>query len=287
SGVRDDPTIRQQNFRHGQGVIGVNEAYLQGRAGPVFLFFGREPVAWVGEGDQSLALSAAGPPRAHFSFGRRLTQWEVPSFGRQLSDVDLTPSLDNVSPAQHWLRNLYAHSLTFWPWAPVELTIGETALVPRTTGGLDWAYLNPIMPYQLTQHEKNQSGQGDANLTGFFSVRATWGRATLSGQLLLDDFQLDANDKKIYPNQLAWTLGATYPLHLALATSVGIHWQKVQSFTYVGQPTYTKVYQSFEAPLGSSLGPDAQTILGTFELMTSPRLRFAATAGWWERGSQR
>jgi hypothetical protein len=287
SGVRDDPTIREENFRHGQGVIGVNEAYFNGRAGPVYLFFGREPVAWIGEGDQSLALSAAGPPLDHFGFTLRLPQWEFQSFVGQLSDVDLTPSVDGVTADQHWLRNLYAHALTFWPWAPVELSVGETALVPRTTGGLDWAYLNPIMPYQLTQHEKNQAGEGDANLTGFLSVRATAGKATLSGQLLIDDFQLDANDKKIYPNQLAWTLGATYPLRLALATSIGVHWQKVQSFTYVGQPTYTKVYQSFEAPLGSSLGPDAQTVLGTFEIMTSPRLRFAATAGWWERGSQR
>jgi len=287
TGARDDPTIREENFRHGQGVIGVNEAYFSGRAGPVFLFFGREPVAWIGDGDQSLALSAAGPPMDHFGFALRLRQWEFQSFVGQLSDVTLTPSVDGVATDQLWNRTLYAHALTFWPWAPVELSIGETALVPRTTGGLDWAYLNPIMPYQLTQHEKNQSGEGDANLTGFFSARATWGRATFSGQLLIDDFQLDAADKQIYPNQLAWTLGATYPLNLMLASSIGVNWQKVQSFTYVGQPTYVKIYQDFEAPLGSSLGPDAQTVTGTFELMPSPRLRFAATAGWWERGSQR
>ena len=287
TGVRDDPTIREENFRHGQGVLGVNEAYFNGKIGPVFLFFGRQPVAWVGEGDQSLALSAAGPPIDHFSFGIRLAQWEFQSFVGQLSDVDLTPSVDSVASEQRWLRTLYAHSLTFWPWAPVELSIGETALVPRTTGGLDWAYLNPIMPYQLTQHEKNQTGTGDANLTGFFSVRATAGRATLSGQLLVDDYQLDANDKKIYPNQLAWTLGATYPIPIALASSVGISWLKVQSFTYVGQPEYSKVYQDFDAPLGSSLGPDAQTVLGNIEVMTSARLRLGATIGWWERGSQR
>ena len=287
SGVRDDPTIREENFRHGQGVIGVNEAYFNGRLGPVFLFFGRQPVAWMGEGDQSLSLSAAGPPMDHFGFGLRLSQWEFQSFVGQLSDVTLTPSVDGVPADELWDRHLYAHSLTFWPWAPIELSIGETALVPRTTGGLDWAYLNPIMPYQLTQHETNQAGEGDANLTGTFQIRATWGRATLSGQLLVDDFQLDANDKKIYPNQLAWILGATYPVGLALASSVGINWQKVQSFTYVGQPTYAKIYQSFEAPLGSNLGPDAQTITGTLEVLTSPRLRFALTGGWWERGSQR
>jgi hypothetical protein len=28
-------------------------------------------------------------------------------------------------------------------------------------------------------------------------------------------------------------------------------------------------------------------VTGTFELFTSPRLRFGASAGWWERGSQR
>ena len=48
TGVRDDPTIRQESFRHGSGVVGSNEAYFSARAGPVFFFFGREPIAWMG-----------------------------------------------------------------------------------------------------------------------------------------------------------------------------------------------------------------------------------------------
>ncbi len=287
TGVRDDPTIRQESFRHGSGVVGSDEAYFTARAGPAFFFFGREPVAWTGDGTQSLALSAAGPPIDHFGFALRLRQWEFMSFVGQLSDVSLDPATDSVPTSEHWYRTLYAHAITFWPVRSVELSLGETALVPRTTGGLDWAYLNPIMPYQTTQHETNQSGNGDANLTGFFSARATLGKASLSGELLIDDYQIDSNDKLIYPNQLAWTLGASYPIALAMASSLSINWQLVQSFTYVGQERYSKVYQNFDAPIGSNLGPDAQTVLGTFEVWTSPRLRFGATGGWWERGSQR
>jgi hypothetical protein len=143
------------------------------------------------------------------------------------------------------------------------------------------------MPYQTTQHETNQAGAGDANLTAFLGVRATVSRATFTGELLIDDYQLDANDKQIYPNQLGWTLGATYPVPLAMPSSVAIAWRRLQSFTYVGQPTYAKVYQSFDAPLGSDLGPDAQTVTGTFEVWPSPRVRFAGTMGWWERGAMR
>jgi hypothetical protein len=287
TGVRDDPTIRQESFRHGSGVVGSDEAYFLARAGPAFFFFGREPVAWTGTGTQSLALSAAGPPIDHFAFALRLRQWEFMSFVGQLSDVTLEPGTDSVPAPEHWYRTLYAHAITFWPIRSVELTLGETALVPRTSGGLDWAYLNPIMPYQTTQHETNQSGNGDANLTGFFSARATLGKASLSGELLIDDYQIDSNDKQIYPNQLAWTLGASYPISLAMASSISINWQHVQSFTYVGQETFSKIYQNFDAPIGSNLGPDAQTLLGSFEVWTSPRLRFGATGGWWERGSQR
>ena len=287
SGVRDDPTIREEAFHHGQGVIGVNEAYFSGRVGPVFLFFGREPVAWLGQGRESLVLSAAGPPLDHFSFALRLRQWEFESFVGQASNTTLTPSLDGVAASQLYYRTLYGHALTFWPWRPVEISLGETALLPRTTSGLDWAYLNPLMPYQLSQHDSSQSGTGDANLTAFLSLRATAGRATFTGELLIDDYQIDRSTAGTYPNQLAWTLGATYPVKLAMAASVAVNWQHVQSFTYVGQETYAKVYQSFDAPLGSSLGPDAQMVTGALEVWTSPRLRFAGTLGWWERGSQR
>ena len=287
TGVRDDPTIREESFRHGSGVVGVNQAYFSARTGPLFFFFGREPVAWLGEGTESIALSAAGPPLDHFGFALRLRQWEFQSLVAQASDVTLDPTIDGVPATETWLRTLYAHSLTFWPWRGVELTLGETALVPRQTGGLDWAYLNPIMPYQTTQHERSPSGGGDANLTGYFSARATAGRATLSGELLIDDYQLDAADKQTYPNQLAWTLGATYPLPLAMAASVGLEWRHVQSFTYIGQPTYAKVYQSFDAPLGSNLGPDAESVIGTLEVWGSARLRFAGTLGWWQRGAMR
>ncbi|HUO52822.1 MAG TPA: hypothetical protein VMT93_09895, partial [Gemmatimonadaceae bacterium] len=287
TGTRNDPTIQEEPFRHGPGVIGVNEAYFSGRAGPVFLFFGREPVAWAGDGAQSLALSANGPPTDHFSFAIRLKQWEFQSFVGQLSDVTLTPQVDSVATEERWLRTLYAHALTFWPVPAVELSFGETALVPRTTGGLDWAYLNPLMPYQLTQHESNQQGAGDANLTAFLTVRATVSRATLTGELLIDDYQLDANDKKIYPNQLAWVLGATYPVPLGLSASVGLNWQHVQGFTYVGQPTFAKVYQNYEAPIGLNLGPDAQTVTGLLDVFASSRLHFTGELGWWERGAMR
>lgn len=287
TGVRDDPTIREDPLRHGKGVIGVKEAYFSGRAGPVFLFFGREPVAWHGEGTQSLDLSAAGPPLDHFSVGLRLSSWEFESFVGQLNNVMLTPALDSVPQNQTWYRTLYGHSFTFWPSRAVELTLGETALLPRTSSGLDWSYLNPIMPYQLSQHDSSQSGQGDANLTAYLGVRSTLGRATLNGQLLIDDYQLDQSSGSTYPNQLAWTLGATYPLRLATAASIAINWQHIQSFTYIGQETYAKVYQSFDAPLGSNLGPDAQMVTGALEVFTSARLRFAGTIGWWERGAER
>jgi len=288
TGVRDDPTIRQESFRHGSGVVGSNEAYFSARAGPVYVFFGREPMAWLGQGTESIVLSAVGPPLDHFGLTLKLTQWEFQSFVAQASPVTLTPALDSVATEQQLLRTLYGHSITFWPWRSVELSLGETALVPSLTGGLNWAYLNPLMPYQTTQHETSQTGGvEDPNLTGFFSARATVGRATLTGELFVDDYQLDQSSGSVYPNQLAWTLAGTYPLPLAMASSVGLAWTQVQSFTYIGQSNYAKVYQSFNAPIGSSLGPDAQTVIGTFEVWTSPVLRFAASAGWWERGAMR
>jgi hypothetical protein len=44
------------------------------------------------------------------------------------------------------------------------------------------------------------------NLTAFGSVRASVGRASLQGELLVDDIQIDSKDRKVFPDQLAWNV---------------------------------------------------------------------------------
>ena len=168
------------------------------------------------------------------SFDLRFSKFEMRAFAATINDVVLD-SVHDVLPAgisqQRWHRFVFGHGLTYRPTKKIELTLGETAVVQRQGFTVDLAYLNPLMIYQTTQHDTSQSGAGDANLTGFFAARATAGRATFSGELLVDDIQIDSKDRANYPNQLGWNLEAAYALPIIYVSSLGVQYRRINSFT--------------------------------------------------------
>ncbi|MEP7066124.1 MAG: hypothetical protein ABI889_08845 [Gemmatimonadota bacterium] len=290
TGVRNDPHIRESPFRSTSGVVGFQDAYISAGVGKLIVSLGRSREAWLGEGQESIALSANGPAFDRLLLALRFYKFELRAFGATINDVVLDSTRD-VLPAsvsqQRWHRFAFGHGITYRPTKQLEFTLGETAVVQRQGFTVDLAYLNPLMIYQTTQHDTSQSGAGDANLTGFFATRATFGRATLSGELLVDDIQIDAKDKANYPNQLGWNFDAAYALPIIYVSSVGVQYRRIDSFTYIGQVDYSKVYQNFDAPLGSELGPDADMVRGYAEYWRSGKLRFVGGIARWRHGAYR
>jgi hypothetical protein len=288
--VRNDPHIRESPFRSTSGVVGFQDAYISAEVGKLIVSLGRAREAWLGEGQESLVLSANGPAFDRLLLALRFSKFELRAFAATINDVVLDSTRD-VLPAgvsqQRWHRFAFGHGLTYRPTKKIELTLGETAVVQRQGFTVDLAYLNPLMIYQTTQHDTSQSGAGDANLTGFFALRATAGRATFSGEFLVDDIQIDAKDRANYPNQLGWNVEAAYALPIIYVSSLGVQYRRIDTFTYIGQVNYSKVYQNFDQPLGSELGPDADMVRGYGEFWASGRLRFVGGIARWRHGAYR
>jgi hypothetical protein len=148
--------------------------------------------------------------------------------------------------------------------------------------------LNPVMPYIVAENDTTRSGSfaDDDNLTVFGGTRLTLGRGALTGELLVDDFQIDARDRKVIPDQLGWRLGGSYGLPLGAPASVALEYVRVSSYTYMRR-SYAEVYQAYDQPLGSQLGPDADLLRAAAEVWPNGRLRFAGGAGHWRRGARR
>ncbi|MEO8879674.1 MAG: hypothetical protein ABI446_04710 [Gemmatimonadaceae bacterium] len=288
--VRNDPTIRESSFRNTHGVLGFQDAYITAQVSKLVISLGRAREAWLDDGTESLVLSANGPAYDRLLLSMRFNKFELRAFAATINDV-LLDSTTDVLPAgvsqQRWHRFAFGHGLTYHPTKKIELTIGETAVVQRQGFTVDLGYLNPLMIYQVTQHDTSQNGAGDANLTSFLAARATVGRATLSGEFLIDDIQIDSKDRANYPNQLGWNLEAAYALPIIVPTSVGVQYKRIDSFTYIGQVDYSKVYQSFDQPLGSELGPDADMIRGYGEVWASGKLRLVGGIAKWRHGAYR
>ncbi|MBA2684112.1 MAG: hypothetical protein H0U66_06450 [Gemmatimonadaceae bacterium] len=288
--VRNDPTIRESPFRSTSGVVGFQDAYITAEVSKLIISLGRSREAWLGDGQESLVLSANGPAFDRLLLSFRFRKLEMRAFAATINDVVLDSTRD-VLPAgiseQRWHRFAFGHGLTYKPTKKIELTIGETAVVQRQGFTVDLAYLNPLMIYQTTQHDTSQSGAGDANLTAFLAARATVGRATMSGELLVDDIQIDSKDRANYPNQLGWNFEAAYALPIIYVSSVGVQYRRIDTFTYIGQVDYSKVFQNFDAPLGSELGPDADMVRGYGEFWQSGKLRFVGGVARWRHGAYR
>lgn len=289
--VRNDPRIRARSFRTTSGVLDFDEAYLNGGLGPLVLSIGRADEAWLGEGSDSPVLSANGPPIDRISVGARWPHWELKAIFGSLNNVVLDAAREPTTQGartERFHRMIAGHALTYRPRPAVELTLGETALLGRQGGGADLAYANPVLPFVVTENDQNRgNGLGeDNNLTAFAGLRVHASAVTLGAELMVDDIQIDAVDRKSTPDQLAWRLEGAVPLPLPLASSVRVQYAHVNSFTYL-RKYYSLAYQQYDEPLGSQLGPDADMLRGDAELWASSRLRLAGGVARWRRGARR
>ena len=215
---------------------------------------------------------------------------EVRAIIASVNDVTMTAELDSLdagTPDTRFNRWLYGHVLTVKPNDGLELSLGETILSSRTTAGFDLAYANPIMPYLITQNDSARTGtEGRDNLVVFGGVRARIGRGHVGAELVVDDVQIDEQDRKNTADQVAWRLFASAPLPIGTATSVRAEFTRIDSYTYM-RDFYTDVYQQYDKPLGSVLGPGADQLRVAAETWIGGGLRAAASFGTWRQGGLR
>ena len=288
--VRNDPTVRQRALRNTSGIVDAGESYVNGALGRVDLSFGRSWAAWLGDDRESMALSANGPLMDRLEIGIRWRVAEVRAIVASVNDVTMTAELDSLEPGTpdtRFNRWLYGHVLTVKPNDGLELSLGETILSSRTTFGFDLAYANPAMPYVITQNDSGRAGtEGRDNLVAFGGVRARIGRGHVGAELVVDYVQIDSKDREKTADQLAWRLFASAPLPVGTATSVRAEFTRIDSYTYM-RDFYTDVYQQYDKPLGSVLGPGADQLRVAGETWIGAGLKLGGSVGTWRQGGLR
>jgi hypothetical protein len=287
---RNDPTVRQRALRNTSGIVDVGETYINAALGRLDLSFGRSWAAWLGDGTESLGLSANGPLIDRFELGVRWRVAEVRAIVASVNDVTMTASLDSLAagtPDTRFNRWLYAQVLTIKPTSGLELTLGETLLSSRTTHGFDLAYANPLMAYIIAQNDTARVGSDPRdNLVVFGGARVAVGRAHFGAELVVDDIQIDEEDRERTADQLAWRLFSSVGLPVGTGSSVSAEYRRVDSYAYM-RDFYTDVYQQYDKPLGSVLGPGADLLRLSGETWLGGATRLSAGLGRWRQGGLR
>jgi len=287
---RNDPTVRQRALRNTSGVVDFGESYINASLGRLDVSFGRSWAAWLGEGTESLALSANGPLMDRLELGIRWRVAEAKAFVASVNDVTMTAALDSLAadtPDTRFHRWLYGHVLTIKPTDGLELTVGETLLSSRTTRGFDLAYANPLMAYIITQNDTARIGSDTRdNLLVFGGARARIASGHVGAELVVDDIQIDKADRERTADQLAWRLFASTPIPFGLGTSATLEYTRVDSYAYM-RDFYTDVYQQYDKPLGSVLGPGAERLRLAGETWLGGGIRVGGSIGTWRQGGLR
>ena len=287
---RNDPTVRQRALRNTSGLVDFGESYVNASLGRLDMSFGRSWASWLGDDTESLALSANGPLMDRLELGIRWRVAEARAIVASVNDVTMTPALDSLAvdtPPTRFHRWLYGHVLTVKPTTGLELTLGETLLSSRTTRGFDLAYANPVMAYIITQNDTGRIGSDTRdNLVVFGGARAAIGRTHIGGELVVDDIQIDATDRERTADQLAWRLYFATPLPVGAATSATVEYTRVDSYAYM-RDFYTDVYQQYDKPLGSVLGPGADRLRASGETWIDGDIRLSGSIGSWRQGGLR
>jgi len=287
---RNDPTVRQRALRNTSGIVDFGETYINASLGRLDVSFGRNWYAWLGDGTESLALSANGPLMDRLELGIRWRVAETRAIVALVNDVTMTAPLDSLAagtPDTRFHRWLYGHVLTIKPTTGLELTLGETLLSSRTTRGLDLAYANPLMAYVISQNDTGRTGSDPRdNLAVFGAVRAAIGRGHVGGELVVDDIQIDEADRERTADQLTWRVYGDFGLPVGVGSSLSAEYRRVDSYAYL-RDFYTDVYQHYDKPLGSVLGPGADLLRLAGETWLGGEVRLSGGVGRWRQGALR
>lgn len=287
---RNDPQIRARRLRKSGGVADIGEAYANGRLGPAVLSFGRSREAWLGEGEESLVLSAHSPPLDRISASVNWRRLEARALVATINDVTIDLAADSLvggPERQRYRRILLGHALTYRHSPRLEITLGETAILARTNTIFDLAYANPLMPFLVTQNDTSRAGtEGRDNIVVFGATRFGVGSVRFTGELVVDDIQIDPADRKRTQDQLAWRVALTAPVPMARPAAVGLEYRHVNTYTYE-RTAYTEVYQNYDQPLGSELGPDADMFRASGEVWLGGASRVSGGLGLWRQGAIR
>jgi len=226
-----------QGLEHGRRLY-VDCGYLQWDPSPVSLAFGRIPQRWGPGRFTQLLLSNNSPPMDMLRFSVDL--------GEILTFTGLTSTINSDSSIY-----LTAHRIDFNLRSNLRLGINESILY--TASGLDFAYMNPFIPWYPVQWNERVDDNA------FLSLDATWKPfrgVEAYGELLIDDIQYENLHDR--PNKLGWTLGVTGSLASAGLGGV-LEYTRIDRFVY-SQRLPKNYYLHHGEIIGSSLGPDADRL---------------------------
>jgi len=137
--------------------------------------------------------------------------------------------------------------------APWLFMAGSEAVVYGNRG-IEFQYLNPIMPYHVAEHHL---GDQDNNTIGFDVTMFPLKNVKSYFELFIDDYSLSKSTFNHFGNKFAFLLGGYWVEPFGLSNfDLHVEYAHVEPFVYTHQDSIN-IYQNYDQSMGHWLGPNA------------------------------
>ncbi len=251
------PSKRTRTWR---GVAAtIDRAYVKLERPHVTVALGRRGPAWGRSARGRLLISGAAPTFDQIDASLRVGPLSFQALHAMLEYEEIGTE-EEFGPGDRVF--LAGHRLVFEGRTG---SVGLNEVVVYSSGIPDPAYLNPFLPYYVSQHNE----RADDNV--LWSTDFTWRPVRgleVYGEFLIDDLQYDRDTG--HPDKYALTLGQAYYSH-----AVGFDYELTAEYSQARRWTYTHDrvehrYTHDGRPIGFDLGPDADRALVEVTLHPSP-----------------
>jgi len=134
------------------------------------------------------------------------------------------------------------------------LYAGATETVIYGNRDVEFAYLNPIMPFHIAQHHL---GDKDNKTISLDLTGNLWAGGKLYAEYFIDDMTTTKSLTKYFGNKFAFLLGGHWVEPLRLQdVDLRMEYTRVEPFVYTHWDSIN-IYTHYDQIIGSSLGPNA------------------------------
>jgi hypothetical protein len=289
--VKADPTrFRQLEARRGEDYgFALLDAYGTAHYGPLYFTIGRNELSLGPGKSTAIFLSDSIPPLDHarieldtrsFHFTGMIARLSSDLQNRSLQENGTTiPGSDPPETGRQEVdRTLYLHRVDWQPTTMFHLAVTEAALVTGLDRGLELRYANLLVPFFVTQEDEDEAEGRNVNIVVDAEAAVTLPRARVYATVMVDEFYIDADKREEFGNQVAWRVGGTIGGAVGPhSVTAGAEYTRLDVFMYLHRGLNTN-WTTYGVPLGSSLGPDADQVLGWLTWYPRPNARVTVDA---------
>ncbi|MBI1930702.1 hypothetical protein HYR99_41460 [Candidatus Poribacteria bacterium] len=215
------------------------------------VLIGREPLFWGTGFRGAVGISDNSPPFDLILLTGQFGRIKGTAFAAQLDGM----WHDQEGPARRYLANRYlsGHRLDGLVSERIEVGLSEIIVYGGDVRGVEWKYLNPILPYYASQFNAGTDDNVMFQLEG--AIRPIDG-FRLYGEWLIDDFQYVNGNA---PNALAWLAGVEWNRALtSRQLMIRAEYARVNRWAYTHRVQENQ-YLHFGSIIGHRVGIDADT----------------------------